>query len=61
MENAQNELMVIFTAVTARKLIKMGFAVQDIKPDREDPKRTIFYFKNSEPLRNVLEGLRKDE
>ena len=42
----------IFTASKARELLKNGFTVIDIKPDKTDPdgKRSVFIFKNAERL-----------
>ena len=44
--------IVIFSAKKARKLIRDGFALVDIKPDKTDPdgKRSVFVFKNEEGL-----------
>ena len=40
--------IVIFTAKLARNLLKDGFTIVDIKPDRTDRegKRSVFIFKN---------------
>lgn len=40
--------IVIFTAKKARKLLKAGFTLVDIKPDKTDfeGKRSVFVFKN---------------
>ena len=46
------ETITIFTASKARELLKNGFTVIDIKPDKTDPdgKRSVFIFKNEERL-----------
>ena len=48
----KKEVITIFTAKVARKLLKKGFTIVDIKPDRLDPdhKRTLFLFKNEDGL-----------
>lgn len=48
----KKEVITVFTAKVARKLLKEGFTIVDIKPDRLDPdhKRTLFLFKNEDGL-----------
>lgn len=42
------ETIVIFTAKKARNLLKKGYTIVDIKPDKTDiyNKRSVFVFKN---------------
>lgn len=46
------ESITIFTAKKARELLKEGFTMVDIKPDKTDVdgKRSIFIFKNEKGL-----------
>ena len=44
----------IFDAKIARKLLKMGFVVIDIKPNRENTDKSIFVFENTEEFQNTL-------
>lgn len=48
----RKEVITVFTAKKARKLLKKGYQIVDIKPDRLDPdhKRTLFLFKNEDGL-----------
>lgn len=48
----RKEVITVFTAKKARRLLKEGFTIVDIKPDRLDPdyKRTLFLFKNEDGL-----------
>ena len=48
----KKEVITVFTAKVARKLLKEGYQIVDIKPDRLDPdhKRTLFLFKNEDGL-----------
>ena len=48
----KKEVITVFTAKVARKLLREGFTIVDIKPDRLDPdhKRTLFLFKNKDGL-----------
>ena len=48
----EKNTIIIFTANKARELLKDGFKVVDIKPDKTDSdgKRSVFVFKNEEGL-----------
>lgn len=47
----------VFDAKMARKLLKQGFVVIDIKPNRENTDKTIFVFENTDEFKIVLEKL----
>jgi hypothetical protein len=47
----------IFDANIARKLLKQGFVVIDIKPNRENVDKSIFVFENTEEFKKALEQL----
>lgn len=44
----------IFDAKIARKLLKQGFVVIDIKPNRENTDKSIFVFENTEEFKQSL-------
>lgn len=48
----RKDVITVFTAKVARKLLKEGYQIVDIKPDRLDPdhKRTLFLFKYEDGL-----------
>lgn len=48
----EKDTVIIFTAKKARALLKMGYTLVDIKPDKMDVdhKRSVFVFKNEEGL-----------
>lgn len=50
------EYIVIFTASKARMLLKEGYTLIDIKPDKMDPshKRSVFVFKYDDGLAEKL-------
>ncbi len=50
--------IVIFSANVARRLLKDGFTIVDIKPDKKDDerKRTVFVFKNEN---NIIDKIRE--
>lgn len=47
----------VFDAKMARKLLKQGFVVIDIKPNRENTDKTIFVFENTDEFKVALEKL----
>lgn len=51
----------VFDARTARKLLKMGFVVVDIKPNRENTDKSIFIFENTDKFRKALKKLKRLE
>lgn len=44
----------IFKPAIARKLLKMGNPIYDIKAQKEDSSKTIFIFENNEKLNKDL-------
>lgn len=48
----EKDTVIIFTAKKSRALLKMGYTLVDIKPDKTDPdgKRSVFVFKNENGL-----------
>lgn len=54
-ENKKSKL--IFDPKIARKLLKQGFVVIDIKPNRENTDKSIFVFENTDEFKAALEKL----
>lgn len=54
----EKKAITIFTAKVARELLKSGFTIVDIKPDKTDVdgKRTVFIFKNEN---GIMEKIHK--
>lgn len=52
------EFITVFTAQKARQLLKKGFTIVDIKPDKTDVdgKKSIFIFKNEEGLIELVKN-----
>ena len=52
----KKEVITVFTAKKARKLLKEGFTIEDIKPDKTDfdGKRTLFLFKYEDGIMEHL-------
>ena len=53
----EKEYKCIFKPFVARKLLKEGNPIADIKPDRNNPIRTIFVFEKTEKLDKDLTTL----
>ncbi len=51
--------ILVFTSQAARILLKDGYRIIDIKPDKLDPdgKRTIYVFKNDKGLKEKLQTI----
>ena len=54
----EQKTIVIFTANVARRLLKDGFTIVDIKPDKKavDSHKTLFVFKNEN---NIMDKIRE--
>lgn len=54
--NNKKEAVVVFAAWKARELIRRGYHVIDIKPDRDDPTgaRTLFLFDKTDEIMHQL-------
>lgn len=54
----EKKAITIFTANVARKLLKDGFVMVDIKPDKTDldGKRSVFVFRNEN---NIMEKIKE--
>ena len=52
----KKDVITVFTAKKARKLLKEGFTIVDIKPDKTDfeGKRTLFLFKYEDGIMESL-------
>lgn len=44
----------IFDAKIARKLLKLGHVVIDIKPNRENTDKSVFVFENTDAFKDAL-------
>lgn len=60
MENKKKEAKLVFNAGVARKLIKLGCQVVDIKQSRENADKTVFAFKNDEHFKAEFEKINKE-
>lgn len=60
MENIKKEYKLVFNSGVARRLLKLGCCIADIKADRENPDKTVFVFKNDEHFQTEFERINKE-
>ena len=53
----KNNIAVLHAGL-AKKLIKMGYIVRDIQPNRENPLKTVFFFDATEEIKNIINDYR---
>lgn len=58
----EKNTIIIFTAKLARNLLKDGFTIVDIKPDRtdKDGKRSVFVFRKEKHIEEVIKEYEKN-
>ena len=49
-----NDVKLIFTGKLARYLLKQGYQIIDIKPNKDNSDRTVFIFKDCEGLKDSI-------
>lgn len=60
MENRKKEAKLIFNAGAARSLLKAGCTMIDVKPDRENPVKSVFVFKADDHFWAEFERINKE-
>ena len=60
MENMNKEYKLVFNAGCARRLLKMGIPVADIKADRVNHDKTVFVFKRTPEFENAFAQINKE-
>lgn len=53
-QNYKKEYKVIISPIMARYLVKKGFVIKDIKPNKHYPRETCFVFENSQELLDAM-------
>ena len=48
----------VFNAGLAKKLIKMGYIVRDIEPNKDNPLKTVFFFDATDEIKNIINKYR---
>lgn len=59
-KDRKKEFKLVFNAGIARRLIRMGVPVADIKQDRDNADKTVFVFKNDANFREAFENINKE-
>ena len=60
MENIMKEYKLVFNAGVARKLLKMGVPIADIKADRNNKDKTVFVFKRTPEFETAFNQINKE-
>ena len=60
MENIKKEFKLIFNSGCARRLLKMGVPIADIKADRTNPDKTVFVFKRTPEFEEAFAQINKE-
>lgn len=58
--NKKKEAKLVFNSGCARALLKANCVIVDVKPDRENPDKTVFVFKNDEHFQSEFERINKE-
>ena len=56
----KKEARLVFNMGVGRALLKAGCQVIDVKPDRENPIKSVFVFKNDEHFQKEFERINKE-
>lgn len=60
MENIKKEYKLVFNSGVARRLLKMGVNIADIKADRSNPDKTVFVFKRTSEFEEAFAQINKE-
>ena len=60
MEAIKKEFKLIFNSGCARRLLKMGIPIADIKADRTNPDKTVFVFKRTDEFEAAFAQINKE-
>lgn len=60
MENIKKEYKLVFNSGVARRLLRMGINIADIKADRTNPDKTVFVFKRTPEFEAAFEQMNKE-
>ena len=57
----ERDAVVVWCCKIARKLLKLGYTIIDIKPARENRERSVFVFRNENNIDDVIHDMLKEE
>lgn len=61
LDETKKDFKIIYSPKKARKLLKKGFALVDIKPNKRDAQKTVFVFRQNEEFIKALNDIGEDE
>lgn len=59
-ENIKREYKLIFNSGCARRLLKMGIPIADIKADKNNPDKTVFVFKRTDEFEEAFAQINRE-
>lgn len=60
-DETKQDYRIIFSPKRARKLLKKGFSIIDIKANKDNPLKTVFVFKQDEEFIKALKDIEENE
>ena len=60
MEDIKKNFKLVFNPGCARRLLRVGCTISDIKQSKENPDKTIFVFKVDEKFKSEFERINKE-
>lgn len=60
MENIKREYKLVFNSGVARRLLKMGVNIADIKADKNNPDKTVFVFKRTDDFEEAFAQINRE-
>ena len=60
MEDIKKEYKLVFNAGVARRLVRMGINIADIKSDRTNPEKTVFVYKRTPEFEAAFAQINKE-
>lgn len=60
MEAIKKEYKLVFNAGVARRMLKMGLNIADIKSDRANPDKTVFVFKRTPEFEEIFAQINRE-
>lgn len=60
MENIKKEYKLVFNAGVARRMLRMGLNIADIKSDRTNPDKTVFVFKRTPEFEEIFAQINRE-
>lgn len=60
METIKKEYKLVFNAGVARRMLRMGLNIADIKSDRTNPDKTVFVFKRTPEFEEIFAQINRE-